>query len=133
MFWIYIFIEFILPYLIIIGVLISSMLHHDREGINNGFPWEMKSYPTQFMRFPYYQDLKIIHLFDTMYIRKNVIENLWQIIDGRRDKEKIVKVCNLFMYHICNVLNFYFYWIYFSIFYNYCCDFFYVSSRSWRY
>jgi hypothetical protein len=46
------------------------------------------------MRFPYYEELKIVHLFDTMHIRKNVIETLWRIIDGRRDKEKIVKICN---------------------------------------
>ena len=54
----------------------------------------MKCYPTQFMRFLYYKDLKIVHLFDTMHIRKNVTETLWRIIDGRRDKEKIVKICN---------------------------------------
>ena len=72
------------------------MLHEVRkhhEGINNGFPQGMKSYPAQFMRFPYYEELKISHLFDTMHIGKNVTETLWQIIDGRRDKEKIVKIC----------------------------------------
>jgi hypothetical protein len=46
------------------------------------------------MRFPYYKDLKIVHLFDTMRIGKNVTETLWQIIDGGRDKEKILKICN---------------------------------------
>ena len=45
------------------------------------------------MRFPYYQDLKIFHLFDTMHIGKNVTEMLWRIIDGRRDTEKIIKFC----------------------------------------
>jgi hypothetical protein len=45
------------------------------------------------MRFPYYEELKIAHLFDTMHIGKNVTETLWRIIDGRRDKEKIVKIC----------------------------------------
>jgi hypothetical protein len=54
----------------------------------------MKSYPSQFMRFPYYQDLKIAHLFDTMHIKKNVTETLWRIIDGRRDKEKVIKICS---------------------------------------
>jgi hypothetical protein len=29
-----------------------------------------------------------------MHIRKNVTKTLWRIIDGRRDKEKIVKICN---------------------------------------
>jgi hypothetical protein len=29
-----------------------------------------------------------------MHIKKNVTETLWRIIDGRRDKEKIVKICN---------------------------------------
>ena len=53
----------------------------------------MKSYPTQFMRFPYYEELKIVHLFDIMHIGKNVTKTLWRIIDGRRDKEKIVKIC----------------------------------------
>jgi hypothetical protein len=88
-------IEFILPYLIIIFV-ISFMLHECRnhhEGINNGLPQGMKSYPTQFMRFPYYEEIKIAHLFDTMYIGKNVAEPFWRIIDRRRDKEKIVKIC----------------------------------------
>jgi hypothetical protein len=32
-------------------------------------------------------------LFDTMHISKNVTETLWRIIDGRRDKKKIVKIC----------------------------------------
>ena len=88
-------IEFILPYLIIIFV-ISFMLHegcNHHEGINNGLPRGMKSYPAKFMRLPYYEELKISHLFDTMHIGKNVIETLWRIIDGRRDKEKIVKIC----------------------------------------
>ena len=65
--------------------------HH--EGINNGLPRGMKSYPAQFMRLPYYEELKIAHLFDTMHIRKNVTETLWKIINGRRDKDKIVKIC----------------------------------------
>jgi hypothetical protein len=88
-------IEFILLYLIIIFV-ISFMLHegcNHHEGINNGLPRGVKCYPTQFMRFPYYEELKITHLFDTMHIGKNVTETLWRIIDGRRDKEKIVKIC----------------------------------------
>ena len=54
----------------------------------------MKSYPKQFSRLPYYEQLKIVHLFDTMHIGKNVAETLWRILDGRRDKEKIVKICN---------------------------------------
>ena len=41
----------------------------------------------------YYEELKIAHLFDTMHIWKNVTETLWQIIDGRREKDKIVKIC----------------------------------------
>jgi hypothetical protein len=85
-------IEFILPYFIII-VVIYFMLHQGlhHEGINNGFPQGMKLYPIQFMRFPYYEEIKITHLFDTMHIENNVIETLWRIIDGRRDKEKLSK------------------------------------------
>jgi hypothetical protein len=49
--------------------------HH--EGVNNGLPRGMKCYPTQFMRLPYYEEIKIAHLFDTLPIRKNVIETLW--------------------------------------------------------
>ena len=45
------------------------------------------------MRLPYYEELKIAHLFDTMHIGKNVTETLWRIIDGRSDKDKIVKIC----------------------------------------
>ena len=51
----------------------------------------MKCYPTQLMRFPYYEKLKIAHLFDTMHIGKNVTQTLWGIIDGSRDKEKLSK------------------------------------------
>ena len=47
----------------------------------------------QFTRFPYYEHLQIVHLFDTMHIEKNIIETLWKILDGNRDKEKIVKIC----------------------------------------
>jgi hypothetical protein len=72
------------------------MLHQCRhhEGSNNRLPQGMKCYPTQFMRSPYYKNLKIVHLFDTIHIGKNVTKTLWRIIDGRRDKEKIVKICN---------------------------------------
>jgi hypothetical protein len=72
------------------------MIHqcHRREGSINGLPRGMKCYPTQFMKLPYYKHLKIVNLFDTMHIGKNVTEALWGIIDGRRDKEKIVKNCN---------------------------------------
>jgi hypothetical protein len=48
------------------------------------------------MRLIYYEELKMVHLFDTMHIGKNVTETLWRIIDGRKDKEKIVKICNDF-------------------------------------
>ena len=65
----------------------------EHEGVN-GLPRGMKSYPTQFSRFSYYEHLKIVHLFDAMHIGKNVAETLWRILDGRSDKEKIVKICN---------------------------------------
>ena len=72
-------IEFILSYLIIINVVISFMFHQGRhrDGNNNGLSRGMKCYPTQFMRFPYYEEIKIAHLFDTMHIGKNVTETLW--------------------------------------------------------
>ena len=60
----------------------------------NGLPRGMKSYPIQFSRFPYYEHLKIAHLFDTMHIRKNVIEMIWRTLDGRSDKDKIGKICS---------------------------------------
>ena len=41
----------------------------------------MKSYPKQLSRFPYYEHLQIVHMFDTMHIEKNVAETLWQILD----------------------------------------------------
>ena len=73
------------------------MIHdgcRDNEGIN-GLPRGMKTYPKQFSRFPYYEHLRISHLFDTMHIRKNVDETLRRILDGRsHEKEKIVKICN---------------------------------------
>ena len=52
----------------------------------------MKSYLTPFSRLPYYKDLPIAHLFDAMHIGKNVIETLWKMLDGRRDREKITKI-----------------------------------------
>ena len=33
-------------------------------------------------------------MFDTMHIRKNVVETLWRILDIQRDKEKNIKICN---------------------------------------
>ena len=54
----------------------------------------MKSYPKQFRRFPYYENLQISHMFDTMHIGKNVAKTLWQILDGRSEKEKNFKICN---------------------------------------
>jgi hypothetical protein len=41
------------------------------------------------MSLSYYEELKMVHLFDTMHIRKNVIETLWKIIDGRGVKKKM--------------------------------------------
>jgi hypothetical protein len=72
------------------------MIHEFRrhEGSKNGLPQGMKCYSTQFMMLPYYKYLKIVHLFDTMHIEKNVTETLWRIIDGGRDKEKKIKICN---------------------------------------
>jgi len=73
------------------------MLHIEGcdQGINNEvLPRGMKSYLEQFSRLPYNEHLEIVHLFDTMHIEKNVTETLWRILDGRRDKEKIVKICN---------------------------------------
>ena len=53
----------------------------------------MKSYAKKFSGFPYYEHLRIAHLFDTMHMSKNVDETLWWILDGRSEKEKIVKIC----------------------------------------
>ena len=69
------------------------MLHGGHQGINE-IPRAMKSYPIQFSRFPYYEDLQIVHLFDTMHIRKNVTEMIWRILDGRTHKDKIGKICS---------------------------------------
>ena len=82
-------IEFILSYLIIINVVISFMFHQGRhrDGNNNGLSRGMKCYPTQFMRFPYYEQLKLAHLFEIMHIEKNVTKMSWRIIDGSKDKE----------------------------------------------
>ena len=71
------------------------MIHdgrRDHEGIN-GIPRGMKSYPKQLNRFPYYEHLQIAHLFDTMHFGKNVAKKLWKILDGRSEKEILVKIC----------------------------------------
>ena len=65
-----------------------------RQGINDQLPKGLKIYPTQFTRLPYYEQLPIVHLFDPMHIGKNVIETLWKILDGRHDKDQIVKICS---------------------------------------
>ena len=54
----------------------------------------MNNFPKQFSRLPYYEKLEITRLFDTMHIGKNVTKMLWRILDGRRDKEKISKICS---------------------------------------
>ena len=64
------------------------------QGINDQLPKGLKSYPTQFSRLSYYEQLPIMHLFDSMHIGKNVTNTLWKILDGRHDKEKIVKICS---------------------------------------
>ena len=71
------------------------MIHdvlRDHEGIN-GLPRAMKNYPKQFSRFPYYEHLQIAHLFETIHIGKNVTETLWRLLELRREKDKVVKVC----------------------------------------
>ena len=54
----------------------------------------MKIYPMQFSRFPYYENLQIVHLFDTMHIGKNITEFLRRILDGRNEKERTGKICS---------------------------------------
>ena len=79
---------------VLISLIILHIEGHD-QGINNEvLPQGMKSCPKQFSMLPYYEHLEIVHLFDTMHIEKNISETLWKILDGRRDKEKIVKICN---------------------------------------
>ena len=68
--------------------------YEDHQGINDQLPKGLKIYPTQFTRLPYYKQLPIVHLFDPMHIGKNVTETLWKILDGRRDKNQIVKICS---------------------------------------
>ena len=68
-------------------------MHEHHEGVN-GLPQGMKIYPKTLSMYSYYELLQISHLFDTMYIKKNVVETLWWILDLRSDKEKIVKICN---------------------------------------
>ena len=66
-----------------------------RQGINiDHLPKVLKCYPKEFSRLSYYEQLQIVHLFDTMHIGKNVIETLWKILDGRRDKQKLAKICS---------------------------------------
>jgi hypothetical protein len=69
------------------------MFHECRQGMN-GRPRGMKSYPMQFSRLSYYKHLQIVHLFDTMHIRKNITELLWRILDGRTDEERNGNICS---------------------------------------
>ena len=65
----------------------------DRQGITNRLPKGLKCYPKEFSRLSYYENLEIVNLFDTIYIRENVTKTLWKILDGRHDKEKLAKFC----------------------------------------
>lgn len=47
-----------------------------RQGIIGHLPKGLKIYPKQFSRFPYYEKQQIVHLFDIMYIGKNITETL---------------------------------------------------------
>ena len=69
-------------------------VHEGLQGINEKLTKVLKIYPRQFSRLLYYENLPIVHLFDAMHIGKNVIETLWKILDGRHEKEKLVKICN---------------------------------------
>jgi hypothetical protein len=89
-FTIFICIELCLSYQTIIVVMFHKL---GCQGID-GIPRGMKNYPIQFSRLPYYEHLQIVHLFDTMHIRKNVTKILWRILDGRNDEEKIIKICS---------------------------------------
>ena len=42
----------------------------------------------------YYEQISIEHLFDPMHIGKNLKETLRKILEGRCDKDKIVKICS---------------------------------------
>ena len=74
---------------------LDNYVIYDHEGcqdITNHLPKGLKCYPKEFSRFPYYEQLQIVHFFDTMHIGKNVIETLWKILDERHDKEKLSKI-----------------------------------------
>ena len=58
------------------------------QGIDKKLSKGLKRYPRQFSWLLCYENLSIMHLFDAMHIGKNVIETLWNILDGRCDKEK---------------------------------------------
>jgi hypothetical protein len=66
----------------------SFMFHKGHQGIDGQLPRGVKNYPVQFNRFPYYEHLQKSRLFDTMHFRKNVIETLWIIFDGKNDLNK---------------------------------------------
>lgn len=68
--------------------------YEGHQGINDQLPKGLKIYPIQFTRFLYYEQLPIMHLIDSMHIGKNVTETLWKILDGRCDKDQIVKNCS---------------------------------------
>ena len=72
---------------VVIIYLITIHIEGYDQGINNEvLPQGMKSYPKQFSRLPYYDNIEIVRLFDTMHIGKNITETLLHILDGRRDK-----------------------------------------------
>ena len=69
-------------------------VHEGCQGIDEKLPKGLKNYPIQSSRLMYYEYLPIMHLFNAMHIGKNVRETLWKILDGRHDKEKLVKIFN---------------------------------------
>ena len=70
------------------------MFNHEGCQSINGNPHGIKSFPMQFNKLPYYEHLQIAHLFETIHIKNNVTNFLWGILDGRSDKEKIIKICS---------------------------------------
>ena len=69
-------------YIFLLWFLFTNCVIDDREGrqgSTNNLPKGLKSYPKKFCRLPYYENLQIVYLFDTMHIEKNITETLWKI------------------------------------------------------
>ena len=62
--------------------------HEVHQSITDQLPKGLKCYPKEFSRLPYYKQLQILHLFDTMHIGKKYSRDTMEIIGWKAWQRK---------------------------------------------